>query len=204
MPEFAKSRRVAVAVGIVLPGVFGAIVEPLLEDVLQVTLPAGTLPIVSAIVGGLIAYMLWEFFDRRSKNSSAIAIPVVVQSQSTDSRPNLQLAGKTLSPRTPAELVGEVKGLTTIAAEREAGRHLGNWLQTTIAVWDVRERQFFKQMRVSGDNVADGTSIHLYFESKLWKVALETLNRGDQISAVGKIDRITDSSVSLQECELLA
>ena len=194
-----KSRRVAIVAGIVVPGVATAIAEYVLTGGLQ-----GTWPVVAAVIGATVAAIAWGFLDRQANRNQVKTMQQVVVAQNTSIVLSPEHDGKTFSPRTSAELVRELKDLTTVAAQRAAERHIGLWKVVSISIWDVDVQSYYGRMRVTGKDVKDGTLLLLRFESTRWKIALETLNKGDRISALGRIERITDSFVSFKDCELLS
>ncbi len=115
-----------------------------------------------------------------------------------------QIEDRDFSPRPTAELVASVEGLTEIAATSASQRHLGLWHRVEGPVVNVREEVSGSVITVYIKESMDEVSVFLDFDNKRWGARLMSLNVGDHISAIGKIDSISYAGfLSLGECELL-
>lgn len=110
------------------------------------------------------------------------------------------------SPKTSAELVAKLKGLTEIQAERIAEPYLGLWLEEEGVVTDISKESLSDQIAVY--MFEDKPGLALYFDASTWGAQVGSFDVGDRISAIGKIksiQRTWDSGiVSLEECELVS
>ncbi|MDE2802629.1 MAG: hypothetical protein OXK21_07095 [Chloroflexota bacterium] len=180
-----------VTVGIVLPGVFAAIGEYVWTDGVS-----GRAPVFFALVGGVsTVVVVWLL----GTNGRPQQLTNSVQSEQW--KAIFKTIGRIYSPRTPAELVRAIQGMTEIAAERVMEPHLGQWLRVSVVVSDVSSRSGNISVYASGND--SQPNLHLYFVARDWSSRLIVLNPGDTIRAEGKIARVTDSSLRLEECELV-
>ena len=112
--------------------------------------------------------------------------------------------GKRFSPRTLKELVDSVEGLTEIAADKVSERHIGLWLSVEGSVIDIREMIFSDNLLAVQMSVSENdASAVLYCDKKRWGQLLNSVDVGDQMTAIGRIASIGRyRTISLDECEL--
>ena len=117
--------------------------------------------------------------------------------------PSSEEEQRIFSPRTPAELVDKLEGLTEVQAERLTETYLGQWMEVEGNVTDISRNLFEDQIKVHIFN--DRLSLFLHFDASTWGVQVGSLDVGDQISAIGKIRSILRQGIiSLDECELVS
>lgn len=204
---FAKRRYWAsIIVGTVAPGAIAALVMYIVTD--GVT---GWWPIAAAVLGGLLtAGALSLIGGNEPTNQPGIAQPLPLTNQPGIAQPSLPTSfvqGKVFSPRTPDELVNEVKGLTDIRRQHTIQLHLGQWLHVTGHIRDVRQTFSDGEIAVSVGLVKSDVRVLLYFAPSYWQTRLQAANIGDTISAIGKIKDIEPFGGSgliwLDECDML-
>ena len=201
MLKWAKERYwVSVAIAAGLPSVLAGIVEYVWTKGVS-----GLAPIAFALIGGLGAMAVLRFVQEREP----LQLTVVHEHSQTPHPPESHrppaslLAGKDFSPRSPAELVASVEGLTEIAAERASKRHMGLWLEVEGSVLDVSSLPFDSTISVHLKESKDEATLFLDFNSSRWARLLSSLDVGDRISAIGEIESISrHGSISLKKCEL--
>lgn len=112
---------------------------------------------------------------------------------------------RVFSPRTPAELLEAIEGLTDLAAETVSRPHIGSWLRLEGKIRNMSLLRLSKeQINVSLVLPLDEVDVFLLFRADIWKERLELYVEGDQISAIGKILSVSRSGyVQLEECELI-
>ena len=98
------------------------------------------------------------------------------------------------SRRTPEELAASVDGLTEIAAQEASKRHIGLWLNVEGTIFDISDS--IGRISVYLNRGDDKASVALMFAKEHWRDSLMALDKGDYISAEGKIDRISTSTKS--------
>ncbi|MCY4653977.1 MAG: hypothetical protein OXC95_12535 [Dehalococcoidia bacterium] len=209
-----------VAGSVILPGALAGVAEYALTQGVS-----GLIPILAAVIGGILTMVSLTFIQptqeydddantesreisrRSATHSSAnsesstsggtseVPIRPVIIEKSSHS-----VEGKFFSPRTPNELVDEVKGMTDVVATRVSARHIGQWLKVDGPIEDVSTevREICVQI------LETEPSFFLYFDESSWSTRLASFNVGDQISVIGKIRRIGRFGyVTLEECELV-
>ena len=119
----------------------------------------------------------------------------------TLSKPNWKLPKKPatiFSPRSPEELLDEVKGKTKMAAKLASQRHVGHWLKVSDRIEDMEEEEPLGTIWV----IMDGPFI-CYFKTRDWGKTLMGCNPGDPIQLIGEISSINASAITLKNCELV-
>ena len=206
--RYARGRYwISVIIAAVLPGTIAGVIEYAMTDGVS-----GWIPVSAAFAGGLATFALLRLVDVNKPNeahgSSDEAVTPTDRKGSplkttVELTPSV-LAGKDMSPRTPAELVAEIEGFTQIAAASAVKRHVGLWLPVEGTVVDVSERSFDQTIGVYLRESKDGVTVMLDFDGTRWRAQLSSLNVGDQLAAVGRIEDIHFSGfVNLEECSLL-
>lgn len=221
--KYLKNRpRIIFTLAIILPGVFVSIFEYILTDGIS-----GEKPILAALAGCVLAAILLMFVkpDETSKKSEkgqpsdiqkkreaflknfehevskVVQEPATPETSTPSSPPDSPTEERIFSPRTPVELVDEIKGMTGVVAKRVSERHIGQWLKVTGPVKDVSNK---------GDEIfvyisKTEPSMLLYFDASRWGKSLASYNVGDQISVIGQIEYISrGGSVRLEKCELVS
>ena len=108
------------------------------------------------------------------------------------------------SPRTPKQLREMVKGKTEMAATSVIKPHLDTWIAVQGRVFEVSEM-------IAGDDICvaikledeDETLVTMFFEKERWKRQVVILDKGDSVKARGKIRKVSEQSISLEQCELM-
>ena len=116
-----------------------------------------------------------------------------------------EVKARVLSPRTPAELVNSVEGLTDIATEERSRPHIGTWLRVNGKITNISQIPFSGDILVHLNVPPDDTTVFLTFDGSNWGQRLRLHEVGDRISASGQIDGINQhlgGHVDLEECEL--
>ena len=111
--------------------------------------------------------------------------------------------------KTPSEIVETLqlpRSVTSIQSDHMSGLFIGSWLKAEGRVEDVSEGfNFLWVHKVSVEiEMGDGTNINLDFEKRRWGPQLKVLSRGDQIAFVGQIESVSQYSLYLEDCELIA
>lgn len=181
-----KRPGIVLVMSAILPGIFAAVLEFLITGGLS-----GIVPIVSAVAGGVLAAVLLYVFNQISPVIDSQTLGIAA---SRDSE-------RFFSPRTPAELVSELEGQTTMVAERISERHLGHWLKVSGAIANVRS--VYGSVIVYIPPNDSQPFLDLQFDGKSWQSRLSALNIGDHVVVEGKISDIDSHSVSLKECRLV-
>ena len=231
--SFAKRRYWAsIIIGAVAPGSMAAVIMYIVTDGVTGLWPVGA----AVLGGLLTAGALKLISGHEPANQSGIALPpqpssnqseiVQLPAQPTDRpgimQPSSQLAdqpeivqprlpahlvqGKAISPRSPDDLVNEVKGKTDIMRQHTIRPYLGQWLYVTGHIRNVRQGALGDVITVSADLTKSDVSVILRFDSSSWQARLQVAHIGDTISAIGKFKDVEfyggDGIVSLDECEL--
>lgn len=100
----------------------------------------------------------------------------------------------------PAVLLGLLSDHTDVQGQRLITPYVGKWLRVAGSVWDVREMsgKTYVQIHVGPEK----TLVGLLFEPE-WGDRLGVLRKNDAISAIGKVESVSTSAVTLHECELV-
>ena len=165
-----------------LPGVATEVIERIVEARLT-----DADPILVAFAGGIatlaVLYLVGAFAEHGDQ-----------QSDDHDDR--------FFTPRTLGDLVREQQRNTSIVGDGLSERHKGHWKKVQGKVWDVSE--YSSSISIFVELTDDEVSLHLNFEpKKLWRDRLGPIAKNDIVTVNGQIDRITDQSVTLENCELL-
>jgi tRNA_anti-like len=127
--------------------------------------------------------------------------PAPVRTPSSD-EPTPVADGRIVVNRTPTELVGYFKGVTHVQGTDATGRYIGKWMRVSGTLQDVR----LLTTGIAQVNFNEWTSgngwVFCYFSDKNWIDRLVLMKPGDELTVLGKIDRISSSSVELEKCEL--
>ena len=197
--------------GTTLPGLIAAGAEFYLTSGIS-----GIAAIPSALIGGLVTTILLMNLGHGTESNVQLTVSEPTPNELTNKveRPHLEdtpplarsntlpTKEKIFSRRTPADLVAEMEGKTTIAANQTMSRHVGQWISVDGLVADVGD-VLIDEVVVMLKSSDSQPILHLGFEATRWRDSLGSLNIGDRISVTGKIVRITSISLSLKECEMM-
>ena len=106
------------------------------------------------------------------------------------------------SPRKPWELVSEVKGQTTLAAQGIVARHAGKWISVSGEIRNIFDNSPSSVVVLVSTHYDNDPGYLLTFDSKTWRNKLKSYNVGDSIHAEGKIRTFDWAGVRLADCEL--
>ena len=199
-----------VLVGVTLPGALAALAEYAITSGVS-----GTASVYSAVFGGVVTTVVLFSLKKLAASRPSQLVqqsqpertpgpptrPKAVESSPSQRSPVHPIDGRVFSPRTPAELVAEIEGKTTLVAAGISSRHIRQWLEVDGLISDVGDE--YTDIRVSLNSTQAQPVILLHFDPVLWKVRLNSFNVGDRIVAIGKINHIGSSGVSLGESELV-
>ena len=109
--------------------------------------------------------------------------------------------GRFFTPRTPAELVEEMNGKTSIAQKAIIKRHKGHWMtvEGDLAGADYLLWGVLASLR----STQTQPSIMLRFLSPKWRKAFKPFNEGDRIRVTGQVDNADHTWVTLRKCEIV-
>ena len=221
--RYFKDRYWAtLAVATISPGVLTAAIEYIVTKGVS-----GLLPLGAAALGGCLTIGALKFIEtpdvnglnptikvpqspdvpsRRSGVRPAPGATEIPQSHEIPDRIGLLSEDRFFSPRTPDELVHEVKGLTDIVAKEVSKRHISHWLRVEGRIRNVQEYEYMDYIFIYVAQADVNVDLILEFDRSYWRERLIAFNVGDHISAIGKIKGISSSlggTVSLDECELV-
>ncbi len=168
----------------------------------------------SRVVGAFIAITILVVFswgpiakDFRKERSleSQTALRATPAPQSPSDVKVAQPSGKTIIDVTPDYLMGIYNETRTqLQADTLAGTYRGKWMMIYGPVRNITPSRSTGTAQVVIDlpRPKGDKQIYMYFE-KPWFERLSTVGKGKNISAVCQIDRVTNSSLSLDNCELV-
>ena len=113
---------------------------------------------------------------------------------------------------TPEELREMVKGRTLHERDRITQPFIGKWLDITVTIDDAvsgddegtiwgDEAELLEQSVFDEITINQLPSIVLHFGNQ-WNNQIESLQKGQNIAVIGKIERITQDYIELRDCEL--
>lgn len=189
MRQFFTNRWIIRVLSMVLPGALTALAEYMITGGV-----GGWAPLVAVVIGGFASVLVLWLVDKRK----------VEEPPAQQSLPAHYTEGKDFSPRTPAELIASVKGLTDIAAASATQHDIGLWLRVDGTARNVKEHISSDVIEVSVVESGTKVSLFLDFAASRWGARLRSLDVGDSVSAIGRITHIARSGhVVLEDCELL-
>jgi hypothetical protein len=97
-------------------------------------------------------------------------------------------------------LLRPFKEHTSVQANAMVGIYLGTWLKVTGSLYNVEVDTHVVRVVIDA-NARSIRLLFLYFSVE-WAQKLSVLQRGSVISAIGKIDRLEEGSLSMKHCEL--
>ena len=106
------------------------------------------------------------------------------------------------SPRKPWELVSEVKGQTTLAAQGIVARHADKWISVSGEIHNIFDEGPSSVLVLVSTHYDNDPGYWLTFDSKTWRNKLKSYNVGDTIHAEGKIRTFDWAGVRLADCEI--
>jgi hypothetical protein len=99
---------------------------------------------------------------------------------------------------TPKELVRVFEGRTTLQGKKLAEAYVGKWITMAGLVSDVT---------LTGPQVGvtfkGSPSVNAYFTAKEWGDPISVLQQGNSITIRGRVDRVSQYGVGLEDCELI-
>ena len=197
--RYIKRRPlITITLAAVLPGAIASLIEYFLTNGIS-----GVIPILAAFVGGILAALGLSFVkpDEPPHRSETIQVPATPETSTPSTLPDSPPEERIFSPRTSAELVDEINGMTEVVAERVSARHIGQWLKVKGPIGDVSIRG----REICVPIMETEPSMFLYFDESRWSNRLKSFDVGDQISVIGEIRSIRRSGiVRLEKCELVS
>ena len=182
---------------------------------------SGWVPVAVALIAGLVTMVVLKLMQTPNWPEPAVPhnLPVVlpiitveapkspVESPIITVKPpeahESKVGDRIISPRTPDELVDEVKGKTKIAANSISKRHIGQWLIVSGTIFEIYKLNSSEYTTVHLRKTESQPDMMLGFVSTEWHEVLSAFNVGDTISAMGKIESISNLGyVSLEDCKL--
>lgn len=105
---------------------------------------------------------------------------------------------------TPEYLIGLFQGHTGIQANKLTEAYVGKWLKLSGSLDQVDSLGSDNALVIFSGNIGRSlSSVKMTFSSKVWVDRLSVLRRGDNITVIGKIERLDSFDVRLSECELV-
>ena len=155
--------------------------------------------VFSALFSGVVEYFItqeWSPFRAALTAIAAYLTLIGLDKATTWFRPRNPNAG---SPRTPKEMMAEVKGKTDLAANEISKRHSGRSLRFSGYISDIIDDPSFTLVFCESKK---GDRWACSFCRKKWRRKLSTYNQGDKIEGIGIITSVSSHSVSLDKCRL--
>ena len=109
---------------------------------------------------------------------------------------------RVFSRRTPKELTDIFDGRTNLEAEMITKQHIGSWLHVKGEVYNISSTSGGSLMVYLVEPIDSPPLLILMFNKKKWLTEIQTLGKGDEIAAVGKIKEIEKFRIWLELCEL--
>jgi hypothetical protein len=112
---------------------------------------------------------------------------------------------RTFVNSTPEDLTRVFEEHTEIQAKTLVADAIGKWMKVTGPLGNVGEFTSFSQVTfVSGTFLHPiHPTIYMYFRKKKWFDRISVLNRGNNITVVGRIREIRNGEIHLDNCELI-
>jgi tRNA_anti-like len=112
-------------------------------------------------------------------------------------------AARQLVDVTPEHLVGFFDTHTSIQAKELVAPYLGKWMHVSGLLGNVSGFTTFSQVTFAFGTFTS-LSVYMYFHDReVVENRLVVLSRGDQVTVLGQIDRVDDTLVMLENCELI-
>ncbi|SRR6266851_4049921 len=102
----------------------------------------------------------------------------------------------------PSYLMGLYQGTTKIRADRLAAIYVGKWLRVSGSVYNVGSSLGVQIVVVLQEEGQEEPRLFLVFNES-WAERLELLHPKQEIKALGKIERISSTTIDFRECELI-
>jgi hypothetical protein len=148
-----------------------------------------------------IALLLWPHRRRDVSPAPAPSTPPPATRRSVvpASAPEPRL----FTDRSPEDLVGFFsRGLTDMQAQKLFDPFVGKWLRISGPVSTVRPSGMVS-FADRGGWQQEKKGVYLFFDGPEWLDRLAMLSPGTEISAVGRIDGVSQSTLVLHHCELV-
>ncbi len=177
--------RLARDLGIALAG--GLVVA-----LLQIIVPGASLGrfLAVALAGTLIGVLVISFIENRRSNAAPPSRQIPV-------KPERVFVPASV---TPTNLVKQREGLTSLQAEKLFAFYVGKWMKVSGTVYEVKKG--YPGIYVFIHGADQGPIMALDFD-KNWTARVSMIGKGHTIQAVGQVESVDDSSVSLDHCELV-
>ncbi len=94
-------------------------------------------------------------------------------------------------------------GHTSLESDRLIAPYLGQSMEVTVTISDVRALAGGPQVWVSHDRSASTNPADLSFDTATWGSRLQTLGRGSTIRVRGRLSAVYADGIALWDCELL-
>jgi hypothetical protein len=171
----------------------------------------GYVPIVLFALGSLILAIRYvaplvgkPSIQTRAATEQSTTLTEEQSAALTGGAPTTPLEGpKQIVDVTPEELATLYKDHLTAQAERLAEPYIGKWMKISGQLWNLHKSSGGNSILViRGPGSGFWPILFLNFMPE-WESRVEVLRRDQNVSVVGKIDRISEDSLHLRDCELL-
>ena len=139
-------------------------------------------------------YFMSKHFGRSKSTPSVADIPKTDEVQTQPS------TDRVYTTWAVDEIWESMKGSTSIQIAHLAQLHIGKWLKVSNKVRNVDELSTDISVSVKASSIG---LIFLLFPKNRWKGRLETVRKGDGIIAEGKITKIDEDLIRLEDCEVI-
>ena len=113
----------------------------------------------------------------------------------------LELGEKIYTARTVAELLQPIKEMTSIEIQKYKKPHVGKWIRAQGTIWDMHDRD--DSLFAYVGHMKFGPLTHFKFRKDKWASRLETMRRGDRLSAEGRIVDLNGDGLFLDDCVIV-
>ena len=167
-------------------------------------LPSGSATVTVSENEGIFARL--EFAARHQAEAIEEGDPIDYEARVTRvSGRDVYLTDATITPTkpvvvdvTPEYLWQLFEGRTSAQAGKLVASYIGKWMQVSGPLGDVGTFQVtFRNIR------GTYTVIYMYFRKKQWITRLSALTLGENITVLGRIERVNSLELHLETCELV-
>ena len=112
--------------------------------------------------------------------------------------PGVRIEERVFIPRTAGEIFQAVGPRTDIGVEKYAEPYIGKWLRVQSQVRNMAQDPsfFYVMLGRKFEQIP-----YLRFRKAQWSKHIEALDQGDRLAAVGKITKIDQMTIYMDECE---
>jgi hypothetical protein len=111
--------------------------------------------------------------------------------------------GRVVVSVTPEQLWANFDGRTDVQAQKLLELYVGKWMKISGKIGDVSQIGKILLVNFERGRIPDYYFFHMYFRDQRFIDRLAVMQRGEHVDVLGRIDKVVNVMIDLEDCELV-